>query len=157
MLELLSLLLSLLAFGLAVYASLATRRVWRSIETEAPVAQWEAEIAQLSEELAQTAERVTARLHERGEELAALLERAERLSETLRAQGENIERVVGANQEMGSGEASILEEPGDGAPAISDVEHQIQWLASQGVGVSEIARRVRRTREEVALRLRNSA
>lgn len=154
MFEPLSFVLNILAVGMAGYALWVARRAWRALEAGTPLFRWEDEIADLSDEFAQTVEQLSGDLGQRSQELTALLERAERILQTLEARQEELGQMVDINWEDGK---KVAPEGGDNNGSTGhDVDYQIRQLAAQGLSVREIAQQVRLTQEEVALRLKIS-
>ncbi len=171
MFEPLSLFLSLLAVGLALYALWLARKTWRTVEAEGPLALWEDEVAELSEELARTAQQISAHLSRRREELSALLARAESATCGLQAPGVGpTERMASADEARANGmmarSATTAGDREGPAEAVSrataagepfEMNHQVRLLASLGMSVAEIARQTRLPQEEILMRLNLSA
>ncbi len=180
MFEPLSLFLSLLAVGLALYAVSLARKTWHTVEAEGPMALWEDEIAELSEDLARTAQQISAHLSRRREELSALIVRAENVARGLQApEAERMERMTSADEAPADRVASdespaeqtvrsviAVEDRGHPAETVNRasaaeepfaISRQVRLLASQGLSVVEIARQTRLSQEEIVMRLSTSA
>jgi len=166
MAELLSVVFSLLAIGLALYAILLTRKMRQVIE-EGPLALWEEEVAELSEELARTAQQISTHLSRRREELSNLIGRAEQVAHNLQT-SEVAQIVQGASAGKARVDQRVPGKPlgGEKACAISaigdqewpaeervEVNRRIRLLASQGMSVTEIAHQTRLSQEEITMRL----
>ncbi|MCS7220737.1 MAG: hypothetical protein RML36_09430 [Anaerolineae bacterium] len=175
MFEPLSLFLSFLAIGMALYAVCLARKIWQTIEAEGPLALWEEQVTELSEDLTRTAQQISAHLSRRREELLALIARAENITD-----GSQMPEAKRAKDSVSTDEpapdASVTAEMACPVIAMEDqrlsakvisqatrteepseVNRQVRFLASQGINVVEIARQTRLSQEEIIMRLNTSA
>ncbi len=148
--------IAVVALIVAVCAMVMAWRASRLAASASSIEEWERAMARLSEDLLLTAEQVSAHLDHQSDELEALLDRAERMRDALRALSEDrIEEPV-LDEVQISPEVMKLE-TAEEPHAPPSMDQRIREMLAQGKSVRDIARQMQVAQEEVALRLKISA